>query len=241
MNAGPKIVEPVCSATRVETIYMVGNEREPYHFGLPKSSIKSGYSFLPEDKLIMQTQLQNLEDKEKWVWVTLEYEYLDGPQPDYKRGQTVWMTIGYPLAACGDPIKSVAPSPWGPSNITESYQPKSNKFSEKSLPWDVPKDGFLMKTGGHMHDGGTSTDIFHNGKMVCHSVPIYAKSAASMGGGHSHGGHGRRQVQEPKGIPDAEGLHIERQEYCTFPEGVPIKAGDSLFISANYDFDKYTG
>jgi hypothetical protein len=242
MNSGPTIVEPTCGSTKVENIFMAGNERALYNFALPNSTIKSGYSLIPQDKFILQTQLQNLHDTEKWVWVTLEYQYMDGPQPDYKQGKTVWMTIGYPLAACGDEAKINAAAlrgPWGPSNLTESSQPKIEQFSEHSLPWAIPKSGYLLKTGGHMHDGGVSTDIFHEGKLVCHSVPTYSKTAKAAAGGHNHGGRSIQMRQA--GSPDVNVEHIESQDYCTFPDGVALNAGDSLWIAANYDFKKYPG
>jgi hypothetical protein len=224
----------------VENIFMAGNERALYNFALPNSTIKSGYSLHPEDKFVLQTQLQNMDNVEKWVWVTLEFEYIEGPQPDYKQGKTVWITIGYPLAACGDPklsITALLTSPFGPSNLTMTSQPKSEQFTEHSLPFTFPVDGYLLKTGGHMHDGGVSTDIFLNGKMICHSVAKYSKGAKAAEG-HSHGGHTRRQSM---GTPDANVEHIESQDYCTFPEGQAVKAGDTFHLGANYDFKKYPG
>lgn len=152
LNSGPAVIEPNCgSAGKTENIFMSGNERTDGGFALPGSSIKSGYSLTPNDKFILTTQLMNMEDKEKWAWVTIIYEYLEGAHPDYKQGKTVWQSIGPPkgqIQPCGNKVQN----PWGPSNLTESQQPKIDVFSEHSLPWTAPKDGFLMSAGGHMHE-----------------------------------------------------------------------------------------
>lgn len=68
LNSGPKVVEPNCgSNSKIENIFMSGNERTLGGFALPDAVIKSGYSLTPQDSFILTTQLMNMEDKEKWV------------------------------------------------------------------------------------------------------------------------------------------------------------------------------
>jgi len=234
LNSGPKVIEPNCGAARVENIFMSGNERSTGGFALPNATMKSGYSLTPQDKFILTTQLMNMEDKEKWVWVVITYEYLDGPTPpDYKQGRTIWQTIGPALTpACG---KKNVTSPWGASNLTASQQPKTDVFSEHSVPWIAPRDGYLMSTGGHMHDGGVSTEIFRNKERICNSVPHYAKTTS----GEGHGMAKRQMMGSGPGNADIE--HIQKQDGCAFPGGLPLKKGDSMYVQANYDFRQHQG
>lgn len=148
LNSGPNVIEPNCGAGKLENIFMSGNERSYGGFALPNSTVKSGYSLTPKDKFVLTTQLMNMEDKEKFAWVTITYEYLEGAHPDYKQGKTVWQSIGPQLVACANKVES----PWGPSNLTASQQPKMDIFTEHSTPWTAPKDGWLLSSGGHMHE-----------------------------------------------------------------------------------------
>ncbi|KAF2672991.1 hypothetical protein BT63DRAFT_436803 [Microthyrium microscopicum] len=228
-NSGPGVVEPTCGTGRVENIYMVGNERTTGQFSLPKSEIKSGYPLTAENSLVLSTELMNMHDKEQFVWVAVNYDIVDGHQPEYKAGRTVWMTIGG-VSYCGSIY-----NPFGMSNLTLMGQPKVKAFSEHSVPWIAPKDGFIMSTGGHMHDGGVSIEVVRNNEVICTSKPDYSKE-----GGHSHGMKSKRQM--PGGDHTNNDIeHIASQGICLFPEGVPFKKGDKMYIQANYDFDKHPG
>lgn len=139
---------------RVENIFMSGNERSIGGFALENSTIKSGYTLTPKDNFILSTELMNMDDKEKWAWVTLTFEYMDGPtQAGYKQGKTVWQTIGLPIGACG----RTWTNPFGQTNLTLTQRPKTDVFTEHSVPWTAMRDAWLLGTGGHMHDGGVST------------------------------------------------------------------------------------
>jgi hypothetical protein len=201
---------------------MSGNERTTGGFALPNSTIKSGYSLSKSNTFILNTELMNMDNNEKFVWMTISYEYLDGLHPEFKQGKTIWMSIGAP-AFCGNQA-----SPWGETNLTRSQQPKVKVFSEHSQPWTVPKDGVLLSTGGHLHDGGVSLNVFYGDKVVCSSTPNYVKSD-----GHSHGGMGakvKRQAVMGGDYSNAEIDHIGKQDTCLFPQGRPIKKGERMFI-----------
>jgi hypothetical protein len=144
LNAGPNAVEPNCGYPGVESLFMSGNERSGGGFGLPGASIKSGYRLTDKDSLVLTTELMNMEDKEKHVWVTVTYELLDGPQPNYKQGKNVFLSIG-PVGCGGVNLTN----PFGPSNTTLNAQPKSLVLQEHSIPWKCPADGFVLSTGGH--------------------------------------------------------------------------------------------
>jgi hypothetical protein len=141
LNAGPGVVEPNCGTGKVENIFMSGNERTTGGFALPNSTVKSGYTLKKDNYFILNTELMNMGNNEKFVWMTISYEYLEGLHPEYKQGKTIWMSIGAP-AFCGGQT-----SPWGPTNLTRSQQPKIKVFSEHSQPWTIPKDGVLLSTG----------------------------------------------------------------------------------------------
>lgn len=212
---------------------MSGNERTEGGFALPNSKIKSGYSITDKDSLVLTTELMNMEDKEKWAWVTVTYELLDGPQPDYRQGKTVFMSIG-PTSCKG--LNST--NPFGAPNITSYQQPLRDVFSEYSIPWTSPQDGLVLSTGGHMHDGGISTQIFQNGTMICDSIASYGKSQAS----HSHEGKRRkRQLGSGDDSANANGEHIKKQTICDFREGIPLKKGDSMYLKVDYDFKQHPG
>jgi hypothetical protein len=89
----------------------------------------------------------NMEDKEKWAWVTLEYDYIEGFLPEWKDGKIVWMSIG-PDRCSGSEV-----NPFGITNLTYTQQPLRNKFAEYSIPWIAPADGMVLGGNSHLHDG----------------------------------------------------------------------------------------
>jgi hypothetical protein len=230
LNSGPKVVDGNCGSAKIDNMMMIGNERSMNGYALPGAKIKSGYKLHPEDTFILQAELMNLLDKEQWVWMTIAYEILDGHAPDYKDGRMLWMSIGPLSMSCpGHKIKS----PWGPTNLTLAQQPKAEVFSEHSFPWKAPRDGFILATGGHMHDGGETLEIFQNDKVICTSAPTYTKEA-----GHGHS-MGRRQISGGK-QSNNEIAHIDKQPGCNFPEGKPLSKGDTMYLSVSTALHKAT-
>lgn len=214
-------------------MFMDGNERTTNSYAIPNSTVKSGYSLTPQDSFILTTELMNMEDKEKWAWVTITYDLLEGAHPDYRQGKTVWMSIGPPIGACGKSFTN----PFGPSNLTWAQQPKSEVFIEHSQPWIALQDGLIMSTGGHMHDGGVNTEIFKNKDKICDSLPHYSKAKTAA---HGHGDMAKRQMGGGM-ASNSEIAHIEKQDKCLFPGGLPLKKGDSMYLQVDYDFKKYPG
>jgi hypothetical protein len=247
LNSGPQVVEPTCGQSLVESFFLTGNERTQGGYALHGTKIKSGFKLKPQDQFIMQTELMNLENKEKWVWQTITFEYLDGPQPEFKNGKTIWLTIG----TTSNPGLTICTyfgnNPFGATNLTSDALPKAIRFSEHSKEWVSKIDGQILRTGGHMHEGGTSVEMVQNGKKICQSIPNYTKDAQSSmagdapssgsTGGHSHS---RRQIKAGN-YSNADIMHIANQTLCDFPAGIPLKKGDNIYIQANYDFDVYPG
>jgi hypothetical protein len=227
LNAGPKVIDGNCGSAKVDNMMMIGNERSINGYALPNATVKSGYKLNPSDTFILQAELMNLLDKEQWVWMTIAYEFFDDHKPEYKDGRMLWMSIGALGMSCpGTNIKN----PWSETNLTRAQQPKSEQFSEHSLPWVAPRDGYILATGGHMHDGGESLEIFQNDRVICSSAPTYTKA-----GGHGHSMAGkkhRRQIAGGK-ADNKDIAHIDKQPGCNFPQGKPLKKGDTMYLSVS--------
>jgi hypothetical protein len=218
----------------VENIFMCGNEKSPGEYAIQGSPIKSGYRLAPTDRFVFQTQVQNMDEKEKWVWQTVTYEYLPGPNLDYKQAQTVWLTIGERSNPSQTTCSKKVENPFGASNITETNVPKVRTFQEHSKIVRCVGDGLVIKSGGHVHDGATGADIFKNDNIICKSVATYRKGA-----GHHHRKL-KRQIKA-EGYDPADLEHIDGLSMCRWPEGVPIKKDDILYMTANYDFNLHKG
>lgn len=78
-----------------------------------------------------------------------------------------------------------------------------------------------------MHNGGDSVELFINGKSACLSKAEYT---ANGGGGM---GMSHRKRDEPVKL----GETIATISKCTKP--IPIKKGDKLKVSANFDLNKH--
>jgi hypothetical protein len=197
----------------------------------------------------LQLELMNMDDVEKFVWLTMNYEFVEGPHPEYKLGKTVWTNIA-PVPPCPGAKRF----DWGPSNLTLAQQPKSQVFSEHSQPWTAPKNGLIMTTGGHLHDGGVSLQVYHNDKVICDSASIYSEKGGGMGAGGlatvkpgttdgmtmTHHTPDMAMEQTP-GAKRDKPLHIDHQEGCLFMDGLPIVKGDTMHLQANYNFTKFDG
>ncbi|TLD39332.1 Threonine synthase [Venturia nashicola] len=248
LNIGP--TDPVCGGP-IEHLFESGNEKTEIGFGLPDGNIKSGYHVRKDDVFLLNTELMNMDDKEKWVWLQMSFDVVEGHDPAYKDGKVIWMSIG--PDRCGGQVDN----PFGRSNLTLSSRPIHNKFIEYSIPWKAKKGGYILGINSHMHDGGLKTDVYQNEKVLCSSIPEYTMSMSGGGmGGHSgHSGHSKRSTDSDerserlrvrgdriKRQEHKASLHIDHQTGCNFPTTeLPIKKGDNLYLRVDYDFDKYPG
>jgi hypothetical protein len=223
INAGMQVKDATCFGM-VETVFESGNERSDFPFYVPQSGVKSGYHVRNSDVFVINTELMNLEDNEKWAWLTMEYDYLEGFKPDWKEGKVVWMSVG-PDRCTGD-----FKNPFGATNLTRTQQPTRDKFEEYSVPWTAPKNGLIIGANSHLHDGGVDTKVYLEDRHICTSAAKY-----STGGGHSHGMK-KRQMGGA-----ASGDHISEQVACVFDKPMPISKGQSMFIKCDYDFTKHEG
>jgi hypothetical protein len=169
----------------------------------------------------------NMNEQEKWVWITLTYDYVEQFQ-EYKESQVLWLSVGF--SRCTGRTEN----PFGQTNLTKTLQPTKMVFSEHSVPWTAQFDGSLMATSAHLHDGATSMEIYKNGNVVCVSLPHYEK-----GPGMDMHGHSKRQMGKVEKGNTNE--HIVRQSPCIYEDPIPFKKGDMIFTKANYDFTKHAG
>jgi hypothetical protein len=144
-NYGPNVVDSDCGTPYHDYMFENGNEKVPVSYANPNSNFKSGYFLRKEDTLLLNTEVMNMDDKEKWVWLTITYDYLDEIKEGYKASKVMWMSVGYPR--CGSYNQT---NPFGPSNLTSTMQPKKHVLSEYSWPWVAPANGYIVGLNGHV-------------------------------------------------------------------------------------------
>jgi len=146
LNAGPDIVDPNCGLGPIEDIMMSGNERTYVAFAPANTTLKTGYHVKANDKFIISNELMNMDKEEKWVWMTIDYEYHNKPEivAKYAKSKMVWLAV---RMNCQD-----NPNLWGQSNITAKGIPTKAVFSEASVPWKSSIEGTILVSGGHMHE-----------------------------------------------------------------------------------------
>ncbi|KAF2431429.1 hypothetical protein EJ08DRAFT_660018 [Tothia fuscella] len=233
VNVGPGVVDTDCSSPYYDYFFENGNEKEHVLYANQSSLSKSGYHLRQKDVLFLNTEVMNMDEKEKWVWLTLNYDYIDHVPAGYKEAKVMWMSIG-PNRCASIFSNTVEPNPFGESNITALLQPKKTVLSEFSFPWVAPKDGYIMGMNGHLHNGGTEIEVFHNGESICKSSPKYGPGGAS---------HMKRQMG-PVGGVDYNNTSIDNivaHNGCWADPPRRFKKGDKVYIRSDYDFTKHPG
>jgi hypothetical protein len=100
--------------------------------------------------------------------------------------------------------------------------------------WKAAYDAEIVGSIGHLHDGGTKTQIFVDGKMACENVasygtkPEFVQPEMSGMSAHSHG---------------APTKHISDMSTC-FGNSLShsqMKKGQKWTLKAHYDFDQNKG
>ncbi|KAF2670530.1 hypothetical protein BT63DRAFT_240512 [Microthyrium microscopicum] len=204
-----------------ERFFSSGNERTPTAFGdVLGNKVKSVFPISPADTFLAQLELMSLDEREKPVYLVMDYEYVPGPRPaDYKIAKAMWLDV----TNCG--ISSVIP------------QKGKMQFTLNSRAWTSGFNGQLLGVGGHLHDGGMMVNVYQNDKVICKSTPKYAKTA----GGHSHGRRSETHSLARRDGPEAaDGKdHIKEMTTCSMMGG--LTKGDKIRIDAVYDFNAHEG
>jgi hypothetical protein len=100
------------------------------------------------------------------------------------------------------------------------YFPETSISSTRSGKFKVFNDGQIFGMRGHLHDGGTSINLYINDKLACESKAAYG------GPGSVRVGKDGRRWETISDMTD-----------CLTP--VSVKRGDKLEIEANYDLTKH--
>jgi hypothetical protein len=188
VSSGPRVRDPVCDESNTEVFFSSGNERSTlkYSEGNGEGKVKVGYRIRPEDKLTLVGEFKNELDQEQWVWLAVTYEIYDGARPEFRDSHVIWMNAVGGGVKCGN----VVTNPFGESNVTNKGYPKRKVFSEHTIPWVAPANATILNTGGHLHDGGESIDIFQNGNRICEAKAKYGSTGSGgMGSNHGAGDH----------------------------------------------------
>ncbi|KAF2431323.1 hypothetical protein EJ08DRAFT_182973 [Tothia fuscella] len=98
------------------------------------------------------------------------------------------------------------------------------QFTLTGPTWTSTVNGRLLNTVGHMHDGGLEVQILSNGKPVCLSKASY-------------NGPGYVPGTDALALGASKIDHISRYSPCI--NIGELKKGDTLALSAQYDFEKY--
>jgi hypothetical protein len=152
VNRGVKVWDATCGKNS-EHIFESGNERSVIPFYLPETGVKAGYHLRTSDKFAINTELMNMEDREKWVWLTLQFDLVEGFSSEYKESKVVWMSVG------PDRCTGSVENPFGATNLTKSQQPIKDVFEEYSSPWISPKSGLVIGSNSHLHNGNFCSSI----------------------------------------------------------------------------------
>jgi len=112
------------------------------------------------------------------------------------------------------PVTGCSPGAIVPG-IVATPKDKSN-WSLQSSGMIAAEDSVLFLFRGHMHDGGSNIEVKINDKVVCDSKALY--------GGPGHVGK----------TTDGKSWETIR-DMVTCPEGVIVKKGDKIALTANYD------
>jgi hypothetical protein len=168
-----------CPVTPGERFFSSGNERTVTGMADPKpGSVKTGFRIHPKDTHGMEIELMNLNKEAITTYLTLTYDFLDGPTPeDFKHTRAVWFDVT------------------GCFKASEMKPKNDGKFEMSSDPWTSPVTGDILGIGGHVHDGGLSVSAFQNDREFCKSEATYGGSpkfiqrADTRDGGMAHISH----------------------------------------------------
>ncbi|KAF2399482.1 hypothetical protein EJ06DRAFT_53637 [Trichodelitschia bisporula] len=100
------------------------------------------------------------------------------------------------------------------------HPPKDKAIVYKGEEWTVIDDGYFMNFTPHIHDGGVNIKVFVNGKEVCEARAEYGDEGGSTK------------------APDGKSWQtITGYTPCDTP--VPIKKGDKVYMTSEYDLTKH--
>jgi hypothetical protein len=120
------------------------------------------------------TDVMNENMEPRTVYLTMEWEYLDGIPDGFDLAIPVW--LNYKGACMNESV---------PVDYTQSAFSVTTKNT-----WSPKFTGDLFLMQGHVHDGNMKQDIYLDGKKICSSVPSYGESPGFISyGSNAHVTH----------------------------------------------------
>jgi hypothetical protein len=175
------------------------NNNEPQWFTTRDGQFASGYHVGKNDRIRLTVDLVNYIPSSQKLFVTLDLEYFPG-----NVGDDCDITL---MTVTGCRKRQIKTSETGAVNTT------SDSFL-------FLKNGTIISTQGHMHDGGSQMELFLNGKPICTS---YAK----------YGGEGATTTIDGKTWETISGMSLCNEK------PIPVKVGDALTMTAVYDLQRH--
>jgi hypothetical protein len=179
-------------------------EKIEFNFTSASDKIKTGFYIGKDSKLQNVIDLVNMGPTRDF-YSDNEIEYLPGKPAGYLN---VKQTMVNPDTCGGDDGYAIHP-PAG-----------KKKFTVESKTIVMKESGWLVRSRGHLHDGGNAIILTVNGKVACKSEALY-------------GGPGF----EFKGDDGKTFETINKSTECIDP--ILLKKGDKLHIFADFDLDKH--
>jgi len=198
---------PWISSHIVESIgaglIQAGNDQfqNPTIYASPTGPMKSAFLTGWSDTFLLEAEIVNYNPENTTIYITLETEYLDQVPPGYLDAST----LIFSATGCNSPG-------YRPPGAAKAYNFTSELFS-------MNRDGYLLNMRGHLHDGGTSIQMFLNENLACESFPKY---------------------ENLPGAKKADGSSwqtITEMSYCDKP--VKFNKGDSVKLVSIYDTNKH--
>jgi hypothetical protein len=231
LTVGPTRWDPTCfhvdsvphlgggaTSKNSERFFAAGNERTQVDMTQYTGADSIvGYQLNKEDDFRMVADLMNMNIEDKTVYLTVTYEYLDGPlRKGWMDIKPVWLDIDQ----CG---------------LSEVRPPKeSGKFTLTSKPWIPTFEGLLGGLAGHVHDGGVNVQISAaDDTEVCNSVAKYAESEEYV---YTAPSRAMNDMHIAKN-------HISSMSQCWLGDMKisELKKTQSWILKGNYDYDKFEG
>jgi hypothetical protein len=242
-----------------ERMNVNGNERSPFDmtvagyvcsilYGIgtsdPDSNLystrtrKAGYYIREGDQIFLTTEVMNLSQLPRPVYLAMEWEFVEGTPEGFDVVMPVWLDVK------GNCL-----------NETTGVVPKTPIFNvTMTSGWSPKFTGDLLFMVSHIHDGNIKQEVYLDGKMVCQSVPRYGEKAEFVTHvgefgheketkvpDHEHE-HEHEQKEEPGSKHDHGSdehiLHVSSINQC---DNIgKVNPNSKLTISTFYDMSKHT-
>ena len=192
-----------------------------------------GYPIMHNDTWILNYMIHNLTAEQKQVYITYDMDFVPASSPLARHMTAVhpiWMDVEDQVKY---PVFDVLRGSGVNGQFTFPDMAKNPYGSGRALnEWPVEKSGTLIGTAGHVHPGGlwTQLDLVRPGASVASAHGAH-KAVAGLAP------HSARLFRSTAHYWDKRGPISWDMAMTTTPANwrVPIKRGETLRISANYN------